>query len=100
MTSQETPDLHIPFTKPRHVGYCLCCYRADGPIYSIPLATSTENLLEILKRRNVINGKALTKREFTAVFPHLVGAAELCWRDDLEFVIEGRDLPLGWVDHR
>lgn len=46
----------------------------------------------------MINGDALTKAEFVAVFPLLVGSNVLCWYDDLEFVIEGQNLPLGWED--
>jgi hypothetical protein len=98
MTASDIPNLQVPFSKPGHVGYCLSCYRADRTIYSIPLDASTDELLEILTRSNVINGEPLTKPEFAAVFPFLVGAAELCWHDDLEFQIVGSNLPLDWRD--
>jgi hypothetical protein len=98
MNKQEIPNLQIPFSKPRHVGYCLGCYRDNRVIYSIPLDATTETLLGMIERPNVINGEALTKREFAAVFPHVVGTIELCWHDDLEFVIEGMNLPLAWRD--
>ncbi len=90
------PDLQIPFSKPRHIGYCLSCYRNGRSIYSIPLGASTESLAMTLNRSNIINGDPLTKLEFVAVFPDIIGAIELCWHEDLEFFIEGQNLPPVW----
>ncbi len=98
MNPKEIPDLQIPFTKPRHVGYCLSCYRNNVPVYSIPVDATTEALLRVLNRPNVISGEALTKAEFASVFPYIVGTIELCWHEDLEFVIEGQNLPSDWED--
>lgn len=98
MTASDIPNLQVPFSKPRHVGYCLGCYRDDYKIYTLPLDASTGALLKVLTRSNVINGEPLTKPEFAAIFPMLIGAAELCWHDDLEFQIVGSNLPLDWLD--
>jgi hypothetical protein len=98
VTARDIPDLQIPFSKPKHVGYCLSCYRGDGKIYSLPIEASTDALLKILTRSNVINSELLTKPEFAAVFPLVVGAAELCWHEDLEFQITGSNLPPDWRD--
>jgi hypothetical protein len=98
MSQKEIPNLQIPFSKPRHVGYCLGCYRDNRLIYSIPLDAGTETLLGMPDRSNVINGDPLTKEEFAALFPHVVGTIELCWHDDLEFLIEGMNLPPTWKD--
>jgi hypothetical protein len=96
MNTQEIPSLQVPFSKPKHVGYTLCCYRENGPIYSLPIDVPTGLLKELLEREHVINGEPLTKRQFAAVFLHVIGSAELCWHDDLEFLVEGANLPLDW----
>lgn len=96
MTTKEIPDLQVSFSKPKHVGYVLSCYREHGTIYSIPLDASIVTLKELLGRAYPINAEPLTKPEFAAVFPHIVGAIELCWHDDLEFLIEGVNLPPDW----
>lgn len=96
MATQEIPNLQIPLSKPRHVGYSLSCYRGDSSIYSIPLDASTELLKGLLDRTHVINGEPVTKEQFVAVFPYIVGSIELCWHGDLEFLIEGANLPLDW----
>jgi hypothetical protein len=96
MNTKEIPDGQIPFSKPKHVGYVLSCLREHRAIYSIPLDATTLILKELLGRAYPINAEPLTKPEFVAVFPHIIGSIELCWFDDLEFLIEGTNLPLDW----
>lgn len=98
MTANDIPNLQIPFSKPKHVGYSLSCYRGNTILYTLPIEASTEALLKILRRPNVINGQPLTKPQFAAVFSLLVATAELCWHEDLEFHIIGSNLPLDWRD--
>jgi hypothetical protein len=94
MNMQEIPSLQVPFSKPTHVGYTLGCYRDNGKIYSLPLDAASGVLKNLLEREFVISGESLTKLQFVALFRHVIGAAELCWHDDLEFVVEGANLPL------
>ncbi len=96
MTTNRIPDLQIPFSKPKHIGYVLSCYRENAVIYSIPLNVSTVILKKLLGRANLINAEPLTKTEFVAIFPHIIGAIELCWHEDLEFLVEGMNLPPDW----
>gem|GEM_PF-1894344 len=96
MAPQNLPDLQIPHSKPEHAGYCLSCYRPEGVVFSIPMDASTSSLSEILGRSSPINGEPLSKAEFVTVFTFVIGAIELCWHDDLEFLIEGMNLPLAW----
>ena len=66
----------------------------------IPLEVSTKKIKEILKREHPISGMPLEKEELKKVYPYVQGYIELCWHDDLEFYLEGMNLPDDWKESR
>lgn len=87
----------IPFGKPRHIGYALACYTGDHcHLYSIPIDATTQDLRSELGWQYPINAEPLTLGEFQKVFPFVIGCIELDWSENLEFLIEGMNLPLDW----
>jgi hypothetical protein len=86
----------IPFSKPRHVGYSLCCYSAGRHVYSLPIDASTHDLRSKLGREYPINCEPLDVEELKKVFPFVIGSIELSWSENFEFLIQGMNLPLDW----
>ena len=92
-------NLLIPEEKsPKHVGYCLSCCLNYSPVYSIPLQVTPEKIKKALGRSIPISGEPLTKEQLKAVYAFVDGYIELCWNDDLEFFVNGMNLPDDWND--
>ena len=97
LRSKKMPNRLSPFDKhPVHIGYCLSCYKTGGPVYTIPLDVTTKEIKEILKREHPISGMPLEKEELKKVYPYVQESIEICWHDDLEFYLEGMNLPGDW----
>lgn len=86
----------LPFHLPEHVGYCISCYDAEGPLFSIPISVSTAQLRQTLGKQWPIDATPLTREELEAVYLFVTGYISLGWREELEYYIEGNNLPLGW----
>ena len=82
--------------EPKHVGYCLSCYKIGGPVYTIPVEVTTKEIKEVLARDHPINGMPLEQEELKKIYPYVQGYIEICWHDDLQFFLEGMNLPDDW----
>ena len=77
-----------------HIGYTLSCYGQNSHIYSTPITAARDEVRAVLKgRRFLINGDPLTEDEFRALAQFASKDIELGWDPNLEYLLEGMNLP-------
>jgi len=76
-----------------HVGYCISCYSEDSYVFSAPISASRDEARPLLNRKSMINGEPLTQNELIALRPYLLYEVEVGWDKNLNFYLEGSNLP-------
>lgn len=76
-----------------HIGYCLTCYGDESHVFSAPISATRDDARTVLDRTHLINGAPLTEDQVKALREYLIGEVEIGWDKNLEFFLEGHNLP-------
>jgi hypothetical protein len=85
----------------KFAGYCMSCYTGDEFVFSVLLRTNVAWLRKALKRKtHVINGEALTKRQFDSIRGKFIAGTEAPYQPNMEYFIQFRRSYSGKVPPR
>ena len=75
-------------------GYCLSCHSRDprAYVFMVPLRASAAWLKKVLRRRWLINGIPLRKKQFEILSRRIERPVEVGWFDKLEYFLEAYEM--------
>jgi len=70
--------------------YCISCYGSDSYVFSVPVRASEGWLKKVLRRKTLISGGRLSRKQFKAIWLRVPKGIEIGWDTNLKYFLEGR----------